>query len=92
MMFNAPIKCADGFTMSVQGSAYHYCSPRITGLAIYNNYEIGYPSEAEPLLMPYAEDAEHPTDTVYGYVPVQVLVDVIAKHGGVANNVRKEDQ
>ena len=91
-MFNAPIKCADGFTMSVQGSAYHYCSPRITGLAIYNNYEIGYPSEAEPLLMPYAEDADHPTDTVYGYVPVQVLVDVIAKHGGVANIVRNKKE
>jgi hypothetical protein len=90
-MINAPIKCRDGFTMSVQASAYHYCSPRITGLAIYNDYEIGYPSEAEPLLMPYAEDADHPTDTVYGYVPVQVLVDVIAKHGGVANNVRKEE-
>jgi hypothetical protein len=93
-MINKPIKCADGFTMSVQASAYHYCSPRITGLTIYNNYEIGYPSEAEPLLMPYAEDAEHPTDTVYGYVPMQVLADVIAKHGGVTgttNNVSKGD-
>ena len=82
-MVNDHIKCADGFTMSVQASAGHYCSPRVTGLGFYNTYEVGYPSDVEPLLMPYAEDEKQPTGTVYAYVPAQVIADVIAKHGYV---------
>lgn len=92
MMYESPkgrIKCADGFTMGVQASDRVYCSPRISGLGFYSAYEIGYPSEAEPLLMPYAEDESCPTETVYGWVPVQVIVDVIAKHGGI---VGEDDQ
>ena len=82
-MISKPIKCRDGFTMSVQASAFHYCAPRITGLGFYDKYEIGFPSEEEPLLIPYAEEPDQPTETVYGYVPAQVVVDVIAKHGGL---------
>ena len=37
----------------------------------------------EPLLMPYCEDPDDPTETVYGYVPSQVVTTVIAKHGGM---------
>ncbi|MED5369001.1 MAG: hypothetical protein VX978_05860 [Pseudomonadota bacterium] len=33
--------------------------------------------------MDWCEDKEDPTGTVYGYVPTQVVVNVIAKHGGV---------
>ena len=33
--------------------------------------------------MPYAEDRERPTDTVYGYVPVEIVERVIEKHGGI---------
>jgi hypothetical protein len=77
------IQCVDGFSMSVQASDTHYCTPRTTGLGFYNAYEVGFPSEAEPLLMEYAEDESIPTGTVYGYVPVQVIVNVIVKHGGI---------
>jgi len=84
------IKCADGFTMSVQASIGHYCSPRMTGLGFYDAYEVGYPSEEEPLLVPHAEDTSRPTETVYGWVPVQVIVDVIAKHGGVVGTDEEE--
>ena len=86
LMYENPknrIKCADGFTMSVQANEWTYCSPRISGLGFYDAYEVGYPSEAEPLLMEYAEREDDPTGTVYAYVPVQVIVDVIAKHGGI---------
>ena len=34
--------------------------------------------------MPWAESPEEPTQTVYGYVPVDVVTNVIVKHGGVA--------
>ena len=76
------VVCADGFNMSVQVSSSHYCTPRINDADFYSEVEIGYPSEAEPLIMEFAEQADLPTDTVYGYVPVSIVDEVIAKHGG----------
>jgi len=77
-----PVKCADGFRMSVQASGGHYCSPRDDDASAYESVEIGFPSAAEPLLMEYAESADRPTKTVYGWVPADVVKAVIAKHGG----------
>lgn len=78
---------ADGFTMSVQGHSGAYRRPRSDfGGAHGESYtmvEAGFPSEREELLMPYAEDAERPTETVYGYVPVSVIEAIAAKHGGL---------
>ncbi len=76
------IVCVDGFTMSVQGSSGHYCAPRSTQNAYYE-MEIGYPSLKEDDLMPYAEDADSPTNAVYGYVPCEIIQQVIDKHGGI---------
>ena len=77
------IVCADGFSMSVQAHNGAYCSPRINNAERYDEVEVGFPSSMEPLLMEWCEDKEYPTRTVYGYVPAQVVVNVIAKHGGV---------
>ena len=74
--------CNDGFNMSVQAGEYPYCSPRRNGSEFYT-VEIGYPSEREELLMEYCEDTESPTETVYGYVPIEVVQTVIDKHGGI---------
>jgi len=79
------ITCADGFSMSVQGSEGHYCEPRSISLT-YVSMEIGYPSEVEPLLLPYQESSADPTESVYGYVPVEVIEQVINKHGGIATH------
>ena len=78
------IECADGFTMSAQASEYHYCSPRLTAAHPYAEVEVGYPSERCESLMPYAEDADAPTQTVYGWVPVTIVEQLIDLHGGVA--------
>lgn len=77
------VVCADGFAMSVQGNEGAYCEPRLNNQKKYNLVEIGFPSAKEPLIMPWAETPEEPTNTVYGYVPVQIVTDVIAKHGGM---------
>lgn len=78
------IKCADGFSMSVQASYSHYCSPRTyVEDGDYLAWEIGYPTAQEDLIMPYAEEAERPTDTVYGFVPTDIINEVIRKHGGI---------
>lgn len=85
-LFYAPIpsmRCKDGFAMSVQASALHYCSPRETAAWPYSQFEVGYPSVEEPLLMGYAEDRDRPTDTVYAWVPREVIEAVIDKHGGL---------
>jgi len=82
---NELVVCADGFTMSVQAHAGAYCIPRMTGAPVYREVEVGFPSIEEPMLMKWAEEAHRPTDTVYGYVPVQVVTNVIAKHGGIVS-------
>jgi hypothetical protein len=54
----------------------------------YTAVEVGYPSERpEPWDEPggwrsYAEDGNDPTETVYGYVPVELVRALIAAHGG----------
>ena len=85
MKLNEKVVCADGFTMSVQAHAGAYCIPKMTGAPVYREVEVGFPSIEEPMLMKWAEEAHRPTDTVYGYVPVQVVTNVIAKHGGIVS-------
>lgn len=79
------MKCADGFEMSVQASSGHYCGPR-DSIGPWTEVEVGFPSEKVEALMPYIDGDEttEPTQTVYGYVPVKVIVDVINEHGGLA--------
>ena len=76
------IVCADGFTMSVQASGSHYCEPR-GNYNRYREFEIGFPSQKESLIMRYCEDESKPTDTVYAFVPFNVVNDVLEKHGGI---------
>ena len=75
--------CNDGYSISVQASAFHYCNPRLNGLQDYESVELGYPSAEDELINEYAEDALDYTDTVYGYVPIEVVEKLIEKHGGI---------
>lgn len=75
--------CADGFEMSVQANQGAYCTPRQNNAKKYKEVEVGFPSIEEPMLMEYVESEGKPTDTVYPYVPVGVVTNVIAKHGGM---------
>ena len=73
--------CADGFSMSVQADSGAYCEPR-NNEGPYSEVEVGYPSVAEELLLPWAENPGIPTKTVYAYVPSEVVLEVVLKHGG----------
>lgn len=77
------ITCADSFSLSVQASHGAYCRPR-TNIADWYEVEVGYPSEAPTEFISYAENPDTPTDTVYGYVPIELVVAEINKHGGIA--------
>jgi hypothetical protein len=78
--------CKDGFTISIQASFAHYSNPRLTIPGHYKEVELGYPTEAEPLLADYAEDSDDLTHTVYGFVPVELVDKVLAKHGGIVDD------
>jgi len=77
------IVCKDGFSMSVQASKFNYASPRRDNAWPYYEVEVGFPSEVEPELLYKAEDIENPTDTVYGWVPVELIEKIVEKHGGL---------
>jgi len=49
----------------------------------YETVELGYPSEKIEEWMKYCEDEKNPLDTVYGYVPIETVQEVIKKHGGI---------
>jgi len=76
--------CNDGFSMSVQGHSFSYCRPRVDGLSDYSSFEIGFPSADEDLITSLAEDQTRLTNTVYGYVDADIVLAVINKHGGFA--------
>ena len=78
------IKCADGFTMSVQASRGSYCSPRDDS-GPYDSVEVGFPSSFDVYLHQYADDPERPTDTVYGWVPADTVIMCIDAHGGMVS-------
>ena len=84
------MECVDGFTISVQASDVHYCSPRINGADQYENVELGFPNMEESLIADYAEDSDDLTHTVYGYVPIEVVNKLIEKHGGIVNQTTEE--
>lgn len=77
------LECADGYRISIQASENHYCSPRLNGLHEYDEVELGFPTAADELINDYAEDPEDYTKTVYGYVPVDVVDQLLKKHGGI---------
>ena len=79
---NRLVRCADGFHMSVQAGPTAYSEPR-DATGPYKLVEVGYPNCSEDLLLPYAEEPEQPTNSVYGWVPKSVVTAVIAKHGGM---------
>ena len=82
MIFRPRIICNDGFSMSVQASSGHYCTPRKTQ-EIYTSCEIGFPSEEESLINDYAETKFNWTDTIYPCVPIDTIQKIIEKHGGI---------
>jgi hypothetical protein len=75
------IVCSDGFNLSVQATHGAYCTPR-QNIGPWWEVEVGFPSAKPDLIMEYAEDSDRPTDTVYGYVPIELVQQLIEQHGG----------
>jgi hypothetical protein len=85
---NAPhIKCPDGFTMSVQASKYHYCTPR-DDYGPWEAVEIGFPSHPIPEALEWRDGPEPDTGNVFACVPLSVVAEIIWKHGGTFEPMR----
>ena len=90
------IVCSDGFEMSVQVGYSLYSEPKKVAKR-YSKVEVGYPSDHEPLIEKWAEnlfeDMPDFTDTVYPYVPVKIVNQVLKKHGGIdlTETLRRSD-
>ena len=78
------IECNDGFSISVQANDFAYCEPRENKAWPYSKVELGYPIIIDPLIADYAEEPDT-TETVYPYVPIDVVNKLIEIHGGIAN-------
>jgi hypothetical protein len=78
------IVCSDGFRMSVQAGPTLYSSPR-DWADHYEEVEVGFPSQVEVRLMPFIDERNaDPTNTVYGWVPVETINQIVEDHGGLA--------
>ena len=78
----SPIRCVDGLELSIQAGRHHYSLWSEDG-SVPEKVEIGYPSEQVAEILPFAEDPANPTETVYKYVPLQLVAQIIAAHGGI---------
>ncbi len=76
------ITCADDFSISVQANEDAYCSPR-ENTGPWHQVECGFPSAVPDGIMEYAEEGDKPTETVYGYVPIELVEKLIDDHGGI---------
>lgn len=80
---------ADGFNVSIQCSKIHYCAyhdGHHGDIHELISVELGFPSEIEEMILEYAEDKDDPCESVYGYVPIEIMEEVCKKHGGIIEN------
>jgi|SRR5690606_10193456 len=77
------IICVDGTRLSVQAGRHLCCTPR-ADRGPYTHVEVGFPSKRPPShWKEYCEDWEHPTETVYAYVPIEDVLFFIGSCGGM---------
>ena len=77
---NAPVvKCKDGSTLSVQASQYHYSTPR-EDFGPYTAVEVW-------CIQPECEvtEFEYSDSDPSAYVPIELVVQFIDNHGGIAD-------
>lgn len=79
-------RCADGFSISIQGgTSFHYCQPREL-CRIFESVELGFPNQVEDSIMRYIDGPENnPLGSVYGFVPIEVVDKLVEKHGGIVD-------
>lgn len=85
------VRCADGYTVSVQAGVGMYSVPR-AACEEYVAVELGYPSMPDEELRPYAENEDDLCASVYCFVPVDLVDSVLQKHGGIVGTDFSNDR
>jgi len=80
------VVCKDGFSISIQVNHNNYCASengtREFGLN-WKEVEWGFPSSTINPIKYNAEDKKHTTDTVGGYVDINIIDELLNEHGGI---------
>ena len=76
-----PITCGDGTRLSIQGGESNYSTPRIDN-AYYSAVEVLFLGGARP---PASWDGYYDGHSTAEYVPVKMVKEYIADHGGLAS-------
>jgi len=71
-----------GLTWSIQAGQFIYSSPK-NSIGPHTHVEVGFPSEEIQLLNPFAENPDDLTGTVYPYVPIEIIEQIISDNGGI---------
>lgn len=95
-LIRPPVICNDGFSISIQASSTHYCTPRkLLSTGLYESVEImyfvsevsNYQCMEDYRLLLENGSWEGPTlgdlGEVFGYVPIEVAQKIINLHGGI---------
>ena len=90
------IICEDGYELSVQASAIHYCIPRINNQDQYESYEVmqfsecdlnefinTVPKKYKKSVQWFIDDGEFDSENTASHVPHDVLEKFIEAHGGI---------
>ena len=72
----------DGFTAQVSASALHYSDPR-NDHGPWRKAEVRYLSQTYTPLNLYAEDKKDLLNTVYRYVPLDIVCNMFNEHKGL---------
>lgn len=78
------IYCNDGTHLSVQTGEFNYCDPK-TNTGPWTEVEVGFPSREFESLKLYEESNYSDNSGIYGYVPIEVIVDIINECGGICH-------
>ena len=83
------VVCKDGFTLSIQASAFNLCTPRKNNIVNYDTFELSKISETIPELEEYDETIYTRKklclnrNRTYGYVPKALVEKILEEHGGI---------
>ena len=87
------ITCTDGVTLSVQTGKTLYCSPR-EDTGPWFQVEVGFPSIAPPETWAEYFDGDWASDdrtsSVYGYIPIDLVIEFINDHGGAELSAKEK--
>lgn len=83
--FRGRMVMADGWSVSVQASWGHYCTPRKSGADKYTHVEVGYPSAYDPIL--FAHGSESGDGKIFPYLPIEVVQQLADAHGGIVASI-----